>query len=154
MRGSKHARHRGEDEATLPPSRPDAPDFLSSAALKIYERVCDIVEKMGILTDADQTALARYAATVVDWSDAHKFLKKHGTTFPVRQRDKETGDLVPVDFKPWPQVRMLRNAAEQLLRLEREFGLTPSARSGIRVVKKEPESIDPKVAKFFSQRKA
>ena len=53
-------------------------------------------------------------------------------------------------MQQWPQVAIANKLAQQLTRLEQEFGMTPSARSRIQVSNPEPAAIDPKVAKFFS----
>ncbi len=35
----------------------------------------------------------------------------------------------PKSFQPWPQVSIANKLAQQLTRLEQEFGMTPSTRS-------------------------
>tara|TARA_Y100000310_G_scaffold14232_2_gene14424 strand:- start:415 stop:894 length:480 start_codon:yes stop_codon:yes gene_type:complete len=150
LRGSRWAKGRGENEPELPESRPPAPDYLCDEGKAHYEAACDVVQEMGILTAADQTALARYAATIVLWREAYEFIRKHGTTFPVKELNKKTGKTVTTGLREWPQVSLVRSAADQLLKLEREFGLTPSARSSIQL---SPESkpVDPKISKFFTK---
>ncbi len=45
---------------------------------------------------------------------------------------------------PWPQVSIANKLAQQLTRLEQEFGLTPSARARLQLspAKKEPTAHD------------
>jgi phage terminase small subunit len=42
-------------------------------------------------------------------------------------------------LKPYPQVRIANQLAEQLLRLEQQFGMTPSSRSRIEVPQQESQ---------------
>ena len=51
-------------------------------------------------------------------------------------------------FQQWPKVGIANKLAQQLTRLELEFGLTPSARTRVQV-DKLPGSVDPRDAEFF-----
>ena len=43
---------------------PETPDWLTSSALKEWKRICKVLEKAGVLTEADQTVLSQYCLLV------------------------------------------------------------------------------------------
>src|SRR4029450_12689383 len=61
------------------------------------------------------------------WRTAETFLQKHGEIYPLKV------DRCKVKcFQAYPQVATANKLAQQLTRLEQEFGMTPSARVRIR----------------------
>ena len=103
-----------------------------------------MLESMRVLTKIDSNALARYCRTWSRWRKCEAFIEKNGVSYPLRDPDGKIRYL-----QTWPEVSICNKLAQQLTRLEQEFGLTPSARSRIQVSNPEPVAIDPKVAKFF-----
>ncbi len=83
---------------------------------------------MRVLTQVDQHALARYCQLWARWREAEEFLDKRGATYSVRDKD---GNIVAL--KKYPQVVIASDLADKLLRLEQQFGLTPSARTRLEV---------------------
>ena len=95
---------------------------------------------MGVLTKADRNALARYCVLWGRWRKAEEFIASQGDSYVVRDEHGKVKGM-----KPYPQVRMAGQLAEQLLRLEQNFGLTPSARSRIEVpTQDQPDEQDDK----------
>ncbi len=126
LRGSWLAKDRtGEPEPSH--DRPRCPAWLDSCAKNLWRRLIPQLEAMGVLGTCDRNAVARYCLTFSKWRRAETFLMKHGDTATVR------GEL-----KPYPQVKMAMALADQLLKLEREFGLTPSARARLAKPKDNP----------------
>ena len=128
---------RGSPRAGLHPDapspeskRPRPPDWLEGEARKLYLSLTKLLYAMRVMAVIDQHALARYAANSVLWREARDFVAKHGTTYAVRGRPPYGQELGPVTgFKLYPQVKLALSLEEHLLRLEREFGLTPAARA-------------------------
>ena len=90
-------------------------DKAATAAYRMYaKRALDL----GVMTEWDDTAMAMLAKAHAELWEHESALKTEG------YKRKDEG--------PNPRVRMRDKAAERLLILLREFGMTASARSGIR----------------------
>jgi P27 family predicted phage terminase small subunit len=100
----------------------ERPGWLSPAAAEEWDRVAPHLAAMGTLTGADTTALAVYCEAAARWRVLAGMAAR---TPPVYDRDG-----VSVRNPVYAQVR---DAAAEVRVMAREFGLTPSARSGIRV---------------------
>jgi P27 family predicted phage terminase small subunit len=98
------------------------PGYLSKLAAEEWDRVAPHLEAMRTLTAADTTALAVYCEAVARWRGLAELVAKSP---PVIQRE---GLLVKN-----PAYSQARDAAIEVRMFAREFGLTPSARAGIRV---------------------
>jgi P27 family predicted phage terminase small subunit len=123
LRGTKNP---GRD---LNPSEPrplagpvERPGYLSRLAVEEWDRVAPHLEHMRTLTGADSTALACYCEAVARWRGLAEVV---ANSPPVIQRE---GILVKN-----PAYSQIRDAAIEVRMFAREFGLTPSARAGIRV---------------------
>jgi P27 family predicted phage terminase small subunit len=79
---------------------------------------------MRVLTRSDEGAVARYCHLWVRWRSAEDFIKNHGEMNPLKDDKGRTKSV-----QPWPQVATANKLAQQLTRLEPEFGLTPAART-------------------------
>jgi len=104
------------------------PSYLSDEAQAKWAELAPHLEAMGILTGADTDLLAAYCECFARWRRLAVMASKSP---PVFRRGKGEGDDVVFARNPiWSQVR----DAEAALRvMAREFGFTPSARSGLRV---------------------
>jgi P27 family predicted phage terminase small subunit len=118
-RGSWRA-SRNKAEPQPPNGSPSCPAWLSDRAKYAWRSMKRLLETMQVLTVADRNALTRYCVLWDRWRQAEEFLQEHGATF-----DAKDGP------KPWPQVRIAANLADQLGRLEQAFGLTPASRSRV-----------------------
>ena len=83
---------------------------------------------MGVLTRIDSNALARYCRLWSRWRKTELFIEKKGEMYPLRNDD---GGVKC--FMQWPQVAIANKLAQQLTRLEQEFGMTPSARARLQM---------------------
>ncbi len=93
----------------------------------------------------DRNALARYCDAWSRWQNAAAFLDKHGDAYPIKGTD---GTLKYM--QQFPQVSIYHKLAAVLLRLEQEFGMTPSARTAI-VVK--PDEADDDFTRWLKETK-
>ena len=107
---------------------PKVPDWLDADARAMWAELIPTLENMGVLARVDGNALARYCRLWSRWRKAEAFLDKHGEMYPL----KGEGGQVKY-FQQWPQVSIATKLAQQLTRLEQEFGMTPSARTRIQV---------------------
>ena len=125
LRGSWRAsRREGEPEASGSPSRPE---WLTPAAAELWELVVPALEALGVLGASDGFALARYCALYAEWIECGEAIARQGTF--IQERDKR-GKLKPL--RKNPRIALRQELGAELGRLEREFGLTPAARVGVR----------------------
>jgi len=147
LRGSTLVTKRRERaEAKGPPGVPPCPDWLDDEAKAAWEQLTPLLEHMGVLTRVDGNALARYCRLWSRWRRAEAFIDKHGELYPLRDDQGQTKCV-----QPWPQVAIANKLAQQLARLEAEFGMTPAARSRLQVEQPRPESDK---SKYFRPRNA
>lgn len=125
LRGSKLVnKDRREKEVKGPDGLPDKPEWLDEMGQKAWDFLVPLLHQMGVLTRIDGHALSRYCKLWSRWRQAEEFLSKHGEMYPLKDEQGK-----PKCFQPWPQVSIANKLAQQLTRLEQEFGMTPSARS-------------------------
>jgi len=74
---------------------------------------------------------------------------EHGDQYPVKTWNGVTQTMDVIGFREFPKVRIAANLADQLGRLEREFGLTPSSRARIRIA----DDNEPKDAKLEEKKR-
>lgn len=139
LRGSKLAtKDRLAKEAQGPEGLPEKPEWLDELAGRAWDYLVPLLQQMGVLTRIDGHALSRYCKLWSRWREAEAFIAKHGLMYPLKD---DAGQ--PKCFQPWPQVSIANKLAQQLTRLEQEFGMTPSARSRLTLatpVKQYPEN--------------
>lgn len=128
MRGSWRAKTRPHEPAPEP-GRPRRPPGLDPAARRKWDELVPRLEKLGVLTAEDGEALALFCVSWSQYWVLRRFIAKHGHTYELNGR--RWG---------YPEVQMAAQLAMYLLRLEQEFGLTPSARTRIQVSKKSSSS--------------
>jgi len=138
MRGSWRSK-RNPSEPRTEPGRPRCPRWLDREAKAAWKHLVPQLDRMGVLTKLDRNALARYCQLWSRWRRAEEFLCDQGDTHLVKDA---AGQVKGV--RAYPQVRIANQLAEQLLRLEAQFGMTPSARSRIEVPELARDETDDK----------
>lgn len=134
MRGSTLvSQRRLADEPKPPPGLPRCPAWLDADAKAAWKQLAPMLAAMGCLTKIDTNALARYCRLWARWRKAEAFIDKHGEVYPLKDDEGKTRCV-----QQWPQVAIANKLAQQLSRLEAEFGMTPSARSRIQIEKPRP----------------
>ncbi|NOT01786.1 MAG: phage terminase small subunit P27 family [Phycisphaerales bacterium] len=117
-----------DGEPHPPPGRPPCPAWLNEDAKKMWRVLVRQLDSMNVLTRFDGNSLGRYCALWARWVKMQQFLDQNGSVYPTKNdRGVVTG------FRRFPQTIVEARLADQLLRMEQEFGLTPSARTRIRV---------------------
>lgn len=139
--GNAGKRPLNDAEPVPPPGDTPCPDWLDDRARGIWDQLVPQLSRCGLATSIDWGALGRYCVTFALWLDAVEFLRKNGSTYPVRAEPKtatKDGKKVTtagriLSFREFPQAGEARKLNQQLITLEREFGLTPASRTRIRL---------------------
>jgi phage terminase small subunit len=146
-------------EPAAPAGRPECPDYLKGYAREGWAELVEVLDRMGVLTQADGMALAIFAATYARWrralakldgpapdpADLGLDLAELGLGGPP---DTLTDSTAAGGLKVGAYVRIAAEAERDMARMLVEFGLTPSSRSRVAVADRKP--IDP-LAKFKRQ---
>ncbi len=138
MRGSWRA-NRNPNEPRPQRGRPRCPKWLDAYAKAAWKQLIPKLDAMGVLTTADKNALVRYCRLWSRWRQAEEFLQKRGDSYLAKDSQ---GNLKGI--RAYPQVRMANQLAEQLLRLENHFGLTPAARARLEAPQQPESATDDK----------
>jgi P27 family predicted phage terminase small subunit len=106
-----------------------------------WKRVVGDLKPLGLLARVDINTLARYCILFERWLVAMRFVHQFGDTLTIRDTENRI-----VSIRTMPQSRILRELSVDLLRMEREFGMTPSARAsfGMDMNKVSTHLADPK----------
>lgn len=140
-RGSPRAKYDNPKEPKPPRvSRPKAPRSLTKRAKKAWPKLAELLDGMGLLTEADLGVCERYLESWAIWREAVDFIDEKGLVMPVKKRTETRHPDGTVEFgyeivgmKEFPQVRVVARFSSVLVAIERELGLTPSARTRIAV---------------------
>lgn len=109
---------------------------LDKVAKKEWKRLAPVVFNTGLLTDGDLAAFGAYCAAFSHWYHSEKNLQavmsENGGVLTF-ETDKGYQQQIP-------EVGIANQARLNMVKLAREFGLTPSARAGIPAVEKNEET--------------
>jgi len=114
--------------------RPRRPDWLEGEAQAAWDELIPMLDAMGVLTEVDGRAVSRYCKLWARWVKLTAMIDKAGEVYPMRDKD---GNVT--SFRTFPQVKIIESLSCELRMLEREFGLTASARSNLTVGAPEAE---------------
>ena len=110
--------------------RPKCPAHLDDAAKREWRRLVPILERMRVLTEADEIPLANLCMQYATLVKAQQLLGKSGLLFKTKSGYVQQSPLVGI----------VSGCVEQINKLCREFGLTPASRTRIQVApEQEPE---------------
>lgn len=139
--GTDRADRRNDAAPTPECVRPPMPETLTETAQANWDRFCDILDGMGVLTVADEFALEHLVEAYADWRHAHDVIAAEGTHY---ETTSSTGGTM---IRAHPAVSMRSDAARRFQSLMSEFGLTPASRSRVSV-SGDREQIDDPAAKY------
>ncbi len=100
---------------------PACPAWLMPEAKKEWERLAELMNQMGVLTEVDIAAFAAYCQSYARWKEAQEHITSGGSTF---ETDKGYQQQTP-----W--VGIANTNQKLMLQAASESGLTPSSRSRI-----------------------
>lgn len=89
---------------------PECPEWLLAEAKKEWERLADLMNQMGVLTEVDMAAFAAYCQSYARWKEAQEHISSEGSTFEI---DKGYQQQTPwVGIANTNQKLMLQAASE------------------------------------------
>lgn len=138
MRGnpSKEALNANEPTPDLFDDMPPPPLWLEGPALQKWLEVTPVLTRMRVLTEADVETVARYCTLWEQWKKNYDYVKRNGdvlTIFEPDPADPEKKRQRVKYMQVTPYASQMTKLAVLLLRIEQEFGLTPSSRSQVTI---------------------
>lgn len=124
LHGAKSTRIN-RDEPKPPIGLPLCPDWVDAETTQIWNKTLIALHHMGLASSADEDTLMAYCQAVVVHRRAARQVAEEGVTVLGSMR-------TPVKN---PACTVMNEAATQIARYAGQFGLTPSARSEIRMGK-------------------
>lgn len=132
LRGSRRS-----SDVSCEPAPPEGdirpPLWLAGPALQKWNELLPLLQGVRVMTQADVGALARYCDSFAWWRRCRDTIEAQGDTITIR--DANGAEKY---HQQRPEVGIVNKLAQQLHRLEVEFGLTPSARRTIHVSPQQP----------------
>jgi len=102
------------------------PTWLAGVSLKKWHELLPGLLTTGVMTNADVPTLARYCTMHEQFLLCLKEIRAGRDQIEIKDKNGEI-----VNVKATPAAINIFKLAASMLRIEQEFGLTPSARSGI-----------------------
>ena len=134
---------------------PSCPAYLSDAAKVAWGRLSVMLDRMGVLTEADAPALERLCDCYAEILECRDLIARDGRTYSsvTTRTTSEDGEETTVEevkslLKANPAVGMLADADKRFKSYLIEFGLTPAARSKVNAAPPEDDKKDP-LQEFF-----
>lgn len=121
---------------------PSCPAHLHDSGKVAWGRLSVLLDRMGVLTEADAFTLERLCDCYTDILECRALIERDGRTYTSDQG----GNIL---IKANPAVAQLRAADAQFKSYLVEFGLTPAARSKVHAEPNDEKKQDP-FAKFFA----
>lgn len=133
LSGDPGRRRRYQTEPAPPDAPPVAPDFLDAIAKAEWDHTTAILKEMGLLSKADQSALACYCEAWSRYRNAVEQLNKFGAV--ILSPNKK----YPMP-SPWHSI--MKSALKDIIAFSDRFGLTPSARARLAIEAKDTKADD------------
>lgn len=128
---------------------PSCPAHLSDTSKVAWGRLCVLLDRMGVLTEADALALERLCDCYAEILECRELIARDGRTYSsIRGIGDEDSPIEQVLMKANPAVAMLADADRRFKGYLVEFGLTPAARSKVQARGDDDEKKDP-LNEFF-----
>jgi P27 family predicted phage terminase small subunit len=129
-------------EPVPPQADPTPPTGLEGLALDKWHEVVSLFISMGVFTQADRHAVQRYCLMWEQWWNLEKHCREHGST-----QITSTGYS-----QVTAEATLVKSLRKELLEIERQFGMTPAARSSMKVSPGASAPENPLVAFAQSRR--
>lgn len=142
LNGNPGKRELNEKEPTPPIGEPAMPPSLGELAREYWKSLVPELAPMGILSSLDGKSLAAYCHAYEQWVAADKEISARGILIEEPILDKE-GNEVGTKLKRNPADIASQSWLKIMKSFLIEFGMTPSARSRLRVEKPPGEEKDP-----------
>jgi P27 family predicted phage terminase small subunit len=129
-------RHSDDVESQLEPKIPPPPDHLDDGQKTLWKKLGKLLVARGLVTDLDGMALELLVSSYVGMNRTSNDLAEDDLIYLTDSGSPVMNPLVGLMSK---QINLLKWCL-------REFGCTPSARTGIKVEKPAKKSLDPMAA--------
>jgi len=141
-----NAGKRPLNKAEPKPARaiPSPPEHLSDAAKVAWGRLSVMLDRMGVLTEADSFALERACEVYAEILAYREALADRGDGYTYETETEGGGRMV----RAYPEVAMLADADRRLKMWLIEFGVTPAARTKVQAA--PPGDKEDPADKYFS----
>lgn len=123
LQGNPGKRALNDSEPRPATTMPRCPSHLTGEAKAEWRRVARVLHESGLLTQVDRAALAIYCQAWARWVKAEAQVARHGEVVK-----SAAGNVMQN-----PYLSIANRAMKQMQSMARELGMTPSARSQIRV---------------------
>lgn len=140
--GNPGKRKTNKTEPKPKRSIPSCPAHLKDEAKVAWGRLCTLLDRMGLLTEADSFSLERLCGCYAEILACQVLIDRDGRTYTTKTMQGET--LIKAN----PAVGMLGDADRRFKSYLIEFGLSPAARSKVHGANDPEEKADP-LAEFF-----
>jgi P27 family predicted phage terminase small subunit len=115
--------------------RPRCPSHISDGAKAQWRHFAQLLDEMGVLTEADGPALAALAETADDLAQARRALVARGGSLTYTAENGME--------RVWPEVRLIDQFGKRLASWLARFGMTPADRSRVSVAERtENDPLD------------
>lgn len=122
-----HKRIKNEKKLSVSAKDVVPPSWLSTGAKNEFKRIVKLFSDTELLNEADIAELAMYSDLLMEYKSCNARLKKHG-------REKAG--------KPSPDIRLKMQLAQQVDKLAKNLGLTPTARASMAIHANDDKGVD------------
>jgi len=136
-KGNPGKRPLNKSEPKPPSDDITPPEWLTGVAREKWDNVVPKLLGMGVMTNADVDTIARYCTMHEQFL---KYLDQCRQGLDVLVIRDQSGNVKYTQTAP--AATMMMKLAVSMLRIEQEFGLTPSARSGLSATKPPDQNDD------------
>ncbi|HIF50431.1 MAG TPA: phage terminase small subunit P27 family [Thiotrichaceae bacterium] len=123
LQGNPGKRPINESEPNANPASVRSPTWLSDGARKCWDMNAATMIGAGVLTKLDADMFSAYCESFSLWQRAHEQLEGSSLIHENESGYKQQNGLIGI----------INKSQDQLVKLAREFGMTPSARTNIRL---------------------
>lgn len=124
----------GKNEPKPKPVAPKPPTWLDKEAKKEWKRLAPMIERLGLLTEADQIAFANLCQEYSNSIKWQNVIKEQGATY------EHTNVKGEKNITTRPEAILLHKSRQLIKAYCAEFGLTPSSRGKIQVLGQKDEA--------------
>lgn len=142
MRGSWQSKYgRAPGEVAPDVRAPDAPEWIGDVAREEWDRIVPELLALGLLARIDRATLTGYCVAWETYTRLYQDVRDHGDTYSTEK-----------GIRVRPEVKLLAEAAMNLIRFGRQFGLSPSSRAGLVTNERGPREGAPDLGRFAVER--
>ena len=123
LHGTDRPDRVNKDEPKPPSDGVKPPAWVKGKARTNWKKVSPILQQMGVLTVADETALGLLVDALAEYVEAQDTLRSEGRTYKTYT---EAGSPM---WRPRPEVAMAQDAWRRVNAMLGQFGMTPASRT-------------------------